>query len=202
MYLPKSFIMDAEAAADTLRDHAFATLVSRDGETLVASHIPMVYDAEGHRLLAHLARANPQWRSWVEQEVLVIFQGVHGYISPSWYVNQPAVPTWNYEAVHVYGVPKVIDEPDVVFGILSDLCEQYDPAYAEHFREELDPEWRANMMKAIIAFEIPISRLEAKLKMNQNRGVEDVIGVIEALTERGQVALADRMRLANAGRTK
>ena len=200
MYLPKSFAMDSEAAASVLQKHGFGTLVSLDQGILVASHLPLLFDAARNRLIGHLARANSQWRSWDGQEVLAIFQGEHGYISPAWYVNQPAVPTWNYEAVHIYGVPRLIEESGTVLALLEELCVQYDPAYAVRFREELDPEWKAGMIKGIVAFEIPVARLEAKAKMNQNRAPEDVAGVVTALEARGESALAAQVRAANAGR--
>ncbi len=111
MYIPPSFrVEDPGKLAAFMRQYSFASIITHDGQAPIASHLPMLYSAEGGPngiLLSHMARANPQWRNFTSGgEALVIFQGPHGYISPSWYKAEVAVPTWNYTAVHAYGVPK------------------------------------------------------------------------------------------------
>jgi len=124
MYLPKPFREDDPARLHALiRAHGFATLISeRDGEPF-ASHLPLLLDAErGPRgtLLGHMARANPQWRSFDQgRAALAIFHGPHCYVSPSWYANAPAVPTWNYAAVHAYGRPRVLEDGGEVRALLG-----------------------------------------------------------------------------------
>jgi len=113
MYIPNSHRADDRAQLHGLmRQYNFATLVTQHEDAPFATHLPFLLDTErgAHgTLLAHLARANPQWRDFVAgREVLVIFQGPHAYISPSWYQVHPSVPTWNYAVVHAYGVPRII----------------------------------------------------------------------------------------------
>src|SRR5687767_4420480 len=111
MYIPRAFQETrAEAIHDLIRAHSFGLLVSRQGETMEASHLPFLLD-DGRglhgTLVGHMARANPQWQALQEgAEALVIFSGPHAYISPSWYEIHPSVPTWNYATVHAYGTPR------------------------------------------------------------------------------------------------
>src|ERR1700680_4492985 len=112
MYIPERFREDDKAILKTfIREHSFGILVTQGDDAPCATHLPFLYNAErGHYglLSAHMARANPQWQSFAsEREALVIFQGPHAYISPSWYDVAASVPTWNYAAVHVYGIPRV-----------------------------------------------------------------------------------------------
>ena len=109
MYIPKSFqVTDPEVLAAFIRAHSFATLVSAVDGTPFATHLPLLLD-QG-TLLGHVARANPHWQAFDGQrEALAIFHGPHAYISPTWYATGPAVPTWNYAAVHVYGAPRLIE---------------------------------------------------------------------------------------------
>ncbi len=108
MYIPAAFAVKDEAILfDFIDRHSFATLVSTIDDVPFATHLPVLLDRARNRLLGHVAYANPHWRCFDGvREVLIIFQGPHAYVSPSWYVETPAVPTWNYAAVHVYGVPR------------------------------------------------------------------------------------------------
>jgi transcriptional regulator len=199
MYIPKDFVLtNPEAIRAVLRDYAFAVLVTAvDGAAPVATHLPVIFDAAAGpqgTLLAHMARANPHWHDLERLrdaggEALVIFQGAHAYVSPRWYSAVPAVPTWNYVAVHATGTPRLIDDPTRVRRLLSDLSETYEAGVAAPWRlEAQDDKYLQAMMRGIVAFEIPISRLEAKAKLSQNRSAEDRRGVIAAL-RRGEDAL-------------
>src|SRR5438874_12997132 len=115
MYIPPfNRLDDRDKILHFIQSHGFATLVSAGDDGIVASHLPVLWDEEAGTewgaLRSHMARANPQWRHFQPgQQILCIFHGPHAYISPSWYVTQHTVPTWNYAAVHVYGVPEVMD---------------------------------------------------------------------------------------------
>src|SRR5688572_31558658 len=139
MYIPSSFRADNPAELQTLmRRHNFAILVTQQysspgsdrGGAPFATHLPFLLEAErGPRgtLLAHMARANPQWRDFAAgQEALVIFQGPHAYISPSWYEVHPSMPTWNYAAIHAYGVPRVVDDRDRLYRMLEALVDTHE----------------------------------------------------------------------------
>ncbi len=121
MYIPVWFHEQNRAVLrDLMRQFSFATLITQSMDTggeLFASHLPFVLDAERgeHGVLrTHVALANPQWRMLSEtREVLTLFQGPHAYISPSWHVKHPSVPTWNYAVVHAYGLPRLLSEEEL-----------------------------------------------------------------------------------------
>ena len=125
MYIPPAFrVEDANKLAAFIQRHSFSTLITHDGTAPFASHLPMLYrpDVGSHgTLVAHMARANPQWQHFtLGREALVVFHGPHSYISPSWYQTKPAVPTWNYAAVHAYGIPAVFTEHERVVSLLRE----------------------------------------------------------------------------------
>jgi len=186
MYNPTSFrIEEREAIHALMRENSFATLITMDADGApFATHLPFVLDAEAGEsgtLRAHMARANPQWRHFQEgREVLVVFQGPHAYISPSWYEVQPAVPTWNYAAVHAYGMPRLLDASGLKTLLYAMVTLNEGKGEAE-WQFEMGPEYVEQMMRGIVGFEIPIARLQGKLKMSQNRSETDRRQVLAAL---------------------
>ncbi|MEO3428126.1 FMN-binding negative transcriptional regulator [Pelagibius sp. CAU 1746] len=180
MYVPEAFrLNDPQRIAEVIRDYDFALLVTAPEGVPQATHLPFLYDpgrGEQGTLLSHMARPNAQWRDFEKlaeagQEALVIFQGPHAYISPAWYgAGPPNVPTWNYVAVHAYGLPKVIEEPARVRALLDRLVATQeaglDPAWST---AGLTEKFLAGMQRGLVAFEIPVSRLEAKAKLSQNK---------------------------------
>jgi transcriptional regulator len=136
-----------------------------------------------------MARANPQWRDFSGQEVLVIFSGPHAYISPRWYEETERVPTWNYAAVHAYGVPAVLDNLEKKHASQRRLIASLDPEWLPKF-DALDPGYVERMLGAIVVFEIPVTRLETRWKLSQNRGRREMELIIEALEQAGESALA------------
>src|ERR1700749_1163917 len=134
MYIPPAFRLEDKARlAAFLRAHSFATFITQDGAAPFASHLPMLYRpdlGEHGTLIAHLARANPQWQHFAEdREALVIFHGPHGYISPSWYETSPAVPTWNYAVVHAYGIPWIFEDHDRIAALLRETISLYESSF-------------------------------------------------------------------------
>lgn len=186
MYTPEAFKVEDRATLEAfMRQHSFATLVTHENGSSHASHLPVVLrETSGPlgSLRAHLARANPQ-RLHLENEgeVLVIFTGPHAYISPAWYLGSPAVPTWNYTAVHVYGRPKIVEDPEAVSDMLLELVETHERNRPERWDGKMPDDFLERLMKGIVAFEIEITRIEGKFKLSQNRE-EDVPGVFAALT--------------------
>jgi len=170
-----------------MQDNSFATLVTSDGGAPWATHLPVVlHPHRGERgvLAAHLARANPQWRHFqAGREVLVIFQAAYAYISPSFYAPGFSVPTWNYSAVHAYGVPQVVDDPDAVMALLDDLVGVYEQGRPAPFAVDWSDQRVARLIGGIVAFTIAITRLEGKRKLSQNRSLADRRGVVEALAK-------------------
>ncbi|WP_395749849.1 FMN-binding negative transcriptional regulator [Prosthecobacter sp.] len=183
MYTPSHFkIDDRDTLHAFMERHSFATLVTHDGQIPHATHLPFLLNPTQNShgsLLTHMARANPQWQH-LDKEVLVIFTGPHAYISPTWYTTQPAVPTWNYTAVHAYGTPRIITQHDRFAQMLHDLVELHESGRPTPWHGELPPEFRDALMKGIVGIEIEITRLEGKFKLSQNRP-QDAASVISML---------------------
>jgi len=195
MYVPEVFaVTDQAEARRMMREHSFALLVTAAEGAPVATHLPFLYDPEPGphgTLLCHMAKANPQWKDFAKldaegHEALVIFQGPHGYISPSWYAGGPAVPTWNYVAVHVYGAPRVIDDARSVRALLDRLVGEYEAG--AWTLDGQDPDYIDRMMRGIVAFEMPLTRIEGKFKLSQNRPAEDRRRVAAELAGSGRGA--------------
>ncbi len=202
MYIPAPF---AETRIEVLhaqmRENSFATLVSNGEDGLIASHLPLLLDAERGphgTLIGHMAKANPQWQSLrPDQEVLVIFQGPHAYISPTWYTTAYAVPTWNYVTVHAYGTPTIVEDPEPLYRMVEALVKHHEAqfAYAWSLAERRD--YAEKLLKQIVGFEIQITRLQGKRKLSQNRSQADQVNVVAGLTEQGDplgLAVADLMQ--------
>ena len=207
MYIPSAFRVDDPAKLSAfIRQHSFATFITHDGAAPFASHLPVLFHpaAGGHgTLVSHMARANPQWRHFAPgKEALIVFHGPHTYISPSWYETAPAVPTWNYAAVHAYGIPAILDDRERVVALLSETISTYESARAQPWPGDLPEDYRDKLMQAIVAFEIPITRLEGKFKLGQNRSAADVKSVFDALSrseDPGDRAIAQLMTTECAG---
>ena len=191
MYTPRHFREDDPGILRAvMRENSFATLVSLDGGELTATHLPLLLDEDrgAHgTLIGHVARANPQWRGFAGSDVLAIFQGPHAYVSPSWYEDRAAnVPTWNYVAVHAYGVPRLVENDAAVARLLAATAGTYEAAQpAPWSPAEFDAEKYAAMRRGVVAFEIPISRIEGKRKLSQNKSEADRAGVVAALADSG-----------------
>lgn len=179
MYIPKHFIVDDPAwIRSFMQANAFATLVTTLRGELFATHLPFLYDPHPTplgTLRAHMARANPHWESFGESRQLAIFTGPHAYVSPTWYKpNGPAVPTWNYTAVHAYGTAKIVDDPSRVRELLVELTDREESGRNPRYRvDDVSEEYFEHMARQIVAFEIPVVRIEAKAKLSQNRPPED-----------------------------
>jgi transcriptional regulator len=205
-YIPEHFrVSDEQTLREFMQAHDFATMVSPSPEGLVTSHLPVLVRPAGATLMiaGHLARANPHWRLMNgATPALFLFHGPHGYVSPSWYAAAPAVPTWNYSVVHAHGRPTVREETSFIRGVLEELVARYEGRRPNGWRpESLPADYYERMLSAIVAFEMPVTRLEGKFKLGQNRSVEDRRRTIAGLEDDGSpeaVSLAEFMR-RNAG---
>jgi transcriptional regulator len=186
MYIPEAFGgADRSALVEFMRAQSFATLVSVKGDgSLWASHLPLLVTERGGSLalLGHVARANEHWRAFGTAESLAIFAGPHAYVSPSLYESVESVPTWNYVAVHAYGVPRLLatDAGGGTARLLEAMMEAYEPAYRRQW-DRMPAEFRARMLRGIVGFEMPVVRLEGKSKLSQNRSRADQGRVAQAL---------------------
>jgi transcriptional regulator len=189
MYIPPfTSVTDPALLHELMRRFSFATLVATHEGRPVATHLPfLVYPEVGElgTLVAHMARANPQWHEFADgNEALVIFQGPHTYISPSWYEEEVSVPTWNYAVAHAYGVPRIITEAGRVREALRALVDTHEGEFDEPWTMDLPEEYLQRQLRAIVAFEMPITRLEGKFKLSQNRSAEDQRRVRDQLATR------------------
>ena len=186
MYVPPAFREDdVDILVAFMRAHSFISLVSVLDGAPVASHIPIVVDAaEGQvSLSGHLAKANPQWRAFDGRPSLAIFSGPHAYVSPSLYEKRESVPTWNYIAVHASGAPRIVtraDDPAAIEALLAAMIQQYEAAYQAQW-DGLPAAFRDSMLTGIVAFTMPVTRLEGKCKLSQNRSPADQRSVAAAL---------------------
>jgi transcriptional regulator len=178
-------VEDVPKLQDFIDEFNFATVVTeREGE-LTASHIPFLLDRSEEPygvLRAHVAVRNPQLKDLQSgSQALVIFQGPHTYVSPSWYVKPENVPTWNYTVVHAYGIPKILDQAGLV-ALLKDLVGKHERPFEQPW--DFDPKalWIQKLLPEIAAFEVKIEKLQGKFKLNQNRTAADRASVIETLS--------------------
>jgi transcriptional regulator len=186
MYLPRVFaVEDVPALHGFMEQFSFASLITQNEGKLIGSHIPFVLDREAGahgRLRGHVAVGNPQLAHLKSgSEALVMFQGPHSYISPSWYAAQENVPTWNYTAVHAYGRPRMLDREGLI-ALLKDLVHQNEASFEQPWDFDAQAPWIEKMLPQIAAFEIPIEKLEGKFKLNQNRALADRKRVVEVLS--------------------
>lgn len=198
MYTPKLYREeDREKILEFLKQNNFPALVTYDGEKPIATHLPVeIIEGENGILtiLSHMSRANPQWRGFGEQEVLLIFQGAHTYISPRWY-DHVNVPTWNYMMVHVYGKVRLV-EGEELYSLLSRLVRNHEEPVA-YSLDALPQDFVQKEMNGVVGFAVDVTRVDAGYKLSQNRNDGDHENIIYELEERGDensAAVAKSMR--------
>jgi len=175
MYLPAQFNSnDRTIAAQLMREHPFASLISTDDAGLpFVTHLPLVLTEGGDNgdfmLLGHCAKPNPHWRYLqARPRAVASFLGPHAYLSPSVYPDLARVPTWNYLAVDCTVEARLIETPQAKDALLKRLIAQHEPAYAQQWRE-LGEEFQHKMLAGIVGFELAVTALQCKLKLNQHR---------------------------------
>ncbi|AET91843.1 FMN-binding negative transcriptional regulator [Burkholderia sp. YI23] len=208
MYLPAHFEENrAEVLHALIAAHPFGALVTHGAAGLDANHVPFEFDAAtgAHGTLrAHVARANPVWREVARgDEVLVIFQGEHGYISPNFYPSKQEahrqVPTWNYLVVHAHGRIVIRDDESYVRGVVARLTRKMEAGEPAPWKMGDAPrDYIDQMLSAIVGIEIEVTRLVGKAKLSQNKADADRAGAVKGLRQRGGDA-ADALADAMAG---
>lgn len=207
MYQPADFAEHrTEELHRILRAHPLGALVTHTPGGLDANHIPFELDAaQGPHgtLQGHIARANPLRTAGLDgANVLVIFRGPQGYISPSWYPSKPEthrhVPTWNYEVVHVHGRLRIVEDEKFVRGVVARLTRRHEAGEPVPWKMgDAPPDFLQQVLGMIAGIEVEITRLEGKRKLGQNREARDWAGAAEVLQERGHADLAQAMVHAN-----
>ena len=204
MYIPEfNRIEDQAVAIAFMRANPFAILVSNDGETPFATHLPIIASETSGQITvrAHVAKANPHWKMLEQKDSLLIFHGPHAYISPALYEIRESVPTWNYATVHAYGRGKILPADSDKHHVLTELIAQFDSSYLNQWNS-FDEQYRSRMLNHIVAFEIAVTRIETKFKLSQNRTKteqENVIHALEASPDSAVSGVAELMRKRGLG---
>ncbi|WP_430396639.1 FMN-binding negative transcriptional regulator [Ferrovibrio sp.] len=200
LYTPAHFAApDREAMLALIERYDFGILFVADGDDMQASHLPFMLDrsrGENGTLLAHVARANPIWKLLETRPALAVFQGEHGYVSPRWYETQPAVPTWNYAAVHAKGPARLVHEPAELKALVDRLSRVYEDPAQWSVASQPD-RFIDGLARGIVGIEIEIADLRGKFKFSQNRPAADranVLAALEGSSRHGDHALAAEMR--------
>jgi transcriptional regulator len=200
MYVPPHFAEDRLPVLHAaMRAARLASVVTMGPDGLIASPLPMMLDPDAGphgTLYGHVARANPQWtRTDSAVEALAIFMGEDAYITPSWYQtkreNGKVVPTWNYITVHAYGPITFFEDASELLDVVTRLTRRHEEQRAEPWAvSDAPPPFIASQLKGIVGFHLPITRLQGKWKMSQNRNEADRAGVVSGLRADGQDAVA------------
>lgn len=199
MYIPPYYReQDSDKLISFMQAHNFANLVSCANNVPTATHLPFVIEKREEKLflVSHMAKANPQWQGFGNSELLVIFQGPHAYISPSHYEKQQNVPTWNYIAVHAYGKAKLIEDPKDVWNLMERTIHNFEEKFFEQWKS-LSSEYVNGMLKAIVAFEIEVIRMDGKYKLSQNKTKteqQNIISSFERSEDSAQKEIAEEMK--------
>ncbi len=183
MYIPPYYKEnDEQKLIEFMQTYNFATLISTNDSNMCATHLPFVIEKRGEKiiLVCHMAKANPQWQLFTLNEVLVIFQGPHAYISPTHYEKEQNVPTWNYIAVHATGKTKLISKPSEVIALMEKTINHFEKQFYKQWKN-LSTEYVNGMLKAIVAFEIEVTKLEGKFKLSQNKTKNEQQNIVESL---------------------
>ncbi|MGM9932701.1 FMN-binding negative transcriptional regulator [Pradoshia sp.] len=192
MYVPKMFkVTNQEDIYAFIEANSFATLVTMEKGKPIATHLPMELKKQGedYYLTGHLAYGNRQWKTF-DGEVLAIFQGPDAYISSSWYEHEE-VPTWNYQAVHVYGQAVILEREELIEE-LSRMLKKYEGNRENPVLwEMLSPELLEKELKGTVGFQIKISDIQAAYKLSQNRKERDYRTIMERLRQEGNPKSAE-----------
>lgn len=198
MYIPKHYkVTDIDEIKEFIQNNSFGTIVTTQQGKPIATHLPLELHQQGddYYITGHFAYANPQWKTFEDDNVLVMFQGPHAYISSSWYQSDD-VPTWNYQSVHVYGTASIMSQQELQEDLIL-LLQKYerhrkDPALWENLSAQTKKQ-----IRGIVGFKIKIQEVQAVYKLSQNRDAEDYQTIIDRLGEEEDLnskALAEVMK--------
>ncbi len=188
VYIPNYFrVTNVDEIWDFVQKNSFATIVTTEQVKPIATHLPLVLKKKGddYYLTGHMAYGNPQWRTFETcEDVLVMFQGPHAYISSSWY-SQENVPTWNYQAIHMYGKVSIIEKVELIEE-LTQMLEKYEQNRENPVLwDKLSPKLIDNQLKGIVGFKIKVEEIQAAYKLSQNRNDTDYTNIIDKLQNEG-----------------
>jgi transcriptional regulator len=188
MYTPKYFkVKNVDEIWDFVQKNSFGTIVTTEQGKPIATHLPLGLNIKGddYYITGHIAYGNPQWRTFENcEDVLVMFQGPHAYVSSSWYSHEN-VPTWNYQAIHIYGKGSILEKEELIEE-LTRMLEKYEQNRENPVLwDKLSPELLDNQLKGIVGFKIKVAEIQAADKLSQNRNETDYINIIDKLQNEG-----------------
>ncbi|KUP32474.1 FMN-binding negative transcriptional regulator [Bacillus halotolerans] len=188
MYIPKYYkVTNADDIWDFVQNNSFGTIVTTAKGKPIATHLPLQFMKEGdtYYITGHIAYGNSQWRTFETcEDVLVMFQGPHAYISSSWYEKEN-VPTWNYQAVHVYGTASILNEEELKHD-LTMLLQKYEKHRKNPVLwDKLSPQLLESQLKGIVGFKMKVGEIQASYKLSQNRNEKDYMNIIDQLQHEG-----------------
>lgn len=200
MYTPKHFEeKDRAKLVEFMKEYNFAAIVNSAKKRYWATHLPFLVEETGGEIIlkAHMAKANPQWANFKpDEEVLVIFQEPHAYISPKLYDNPISVPTWNYIAVHAYGVPEILPGTEEKIALLEESFQVFEAPFKVQW-DVLPADYKSELLDGIVAFRIKITNIEGKFKLSQNRTSkerEKVMAELAQKEDKTKTDIADYMK--------
>jgi transcriptional regulator len=186
MYIPKqNLLTDEQEAISFMQRYSFATIVTVNNGVPSATHLPFVVSQRDDKIIltSHFAKANLQADELLTGNPLVIFAEPHAYISPKHYESEKSVPTWNYIAIHAYGKARLIDGPEDKALLLEQTIQFYEAEYLKQWNA-LPQDFKLNMMKGIVGFEIVVDELQAKTKLSQNKTEKERQNIINELSNK------------------
>lgn len=201
MYTPNYFtIDDLELLKAFIQEYSFGTLTTVKDNQLNANHYPFLLTQEDDQLYlwTHLAKSNSQWKE-LQEECLVTFTGPHTYISPTYYINTPHVPTWNYTAVHAKCQGEMVTDPLLAKKLMDQLVLENESKYQTNWDYNIPEDFQQKLLKAIVWIKLKVIQIDGKFKLSQNREQKDYQSVVEHLgknSDRYQ-ELLNYMRLTN-----
>ncbi len=191
MYIPKHFeVTDREEMVSFIEANGFGQLISLVDGTLFSTHIPFILSEDRSKMIGHVAKQNPQWKSIDGQTALITLEGPHDYVSPSWYSTPNLPPTWNYQAIHIYGQSSTIHDTKKLKVLVHSLADKYESSFDEPWQ----PSYDEAMLTGIVGIELVITDIQCKYKLSQNRTEKDRKLVVGKLEELGSNKLAQAMK--------
>jgi transcriptional regulator len=188
MYIPKYFkVTNVDEILGFVQKNSFGTIVTTEQGKPIATHLPLrlIKEGDNYYITGHMAYGNPQWRTFKTcEDVLVMFQGPHAYISSSWY-EEENVPTWNYQAIHMYGKASILEKNELIEDLTA-MLEKYEQKRENSVLwDKLSPELLENQIKGITGFKIKVEEILAAYKLSQNRNETDYTNIIDNLQKEG-----------------
>ncbi len=183
---PHYMLTDPDEVKRLIRENPWATIVSHTPKGLVASHYPVVLEdvAEGISILSHFGRPDEKLHELGQHEVMVVIQGPHGYVSPSWYGNDDIIPTWNHLTAHLYGTPELLSETEN-FAVLSAMVDHFEQPMPQPVSLDIDQASALGIARGTVGLRLKVTRFDARLKLSQNKAPEVIERIISGLEADG-----------------